>query len=438
MAFPYNDQDQILTQQAILAGVAGVSGGQGVLRVSSLTSGGSVTLDGDAANNRVSAIQEGANRLRVSALVDSGSVSAKSNDAAQFRISSFVDSGSVSAKSNDAAQFRASAFSNDAALMRVSTIGAAGGDGAIQDGADNTIEATVQRVSGVVSSGANTLVTYPQNRNDAAELKVSGYSNNANTFRVSAFSNNAAGFRVSSFIDSGSVSAKSSDAGTMLVSAKQGDAGTLLVSAKQGDAALLRVSGIVDSGSVSAQSNNAAQFRVSAFLDAGSVSAKSNDAAQLRVSAFSNDGATMLVSAKSGDGNQLHTSAVQGDAALLRVSAFQSVVAINTGGASYYMVSSGATSQVSTVKSSAGRLYGYHIGNPAGVDQYLQIFNTSGGATAGTDTPALTLFVPTLGGAVMSLGAGIAFSAGIQIIGTSTANGQTIGASAMRANFFYA
>ena len=360
MAFPYNDQDQILTQQAILAGVAGVSGGQGVFRVSSLTAGGSITLDGDAANNRVSAIQEGANRLRVSAIIDSGSVSAKSNDAAQFRSSSFVDSGSVSAKSNDAAQFRASAFSNDAALMRVSTIGAAGGDGAIQDGADNTIEATVQRVSGVVSSGANALVTYPQNRNDAAELKVSGYSNNADTFRVSAFSNNAAGFRVSSFIDSGSVSAKSSDAGTM------------------------------------------------------------------------------LVSAKSGDGNQLHASAVQGDAALLRVSAFQSVVAINTGGASYYMVSSGATSQVSTVKSSAGRLYGYHIGNPAGVDQYLQIFNTSAGATAGTDTPALTLYIPTLGGAVMSLGAGIAFSAGIQIIGTSTANGQTIGASAMRANLFYA
>ncbi len=392
MAFPYNDQDQILTQQAILAGVAGVSGGQGVLRVSSLTAGGSITLDGDATNNRVSAIQGAANLLRTS---------------------SFVDSGSVSAKSNDAAQLRVSAFSQDAGLLRMSAVGGTAGDNTIVDGVDNTVSARIKQISAVLSASDNAFIVHVVSEG-AARNNVSAKSNDASTLRISAFSNDGATNRVSAIVDNGSVSAKSNDA------------------------AQFRVSAFIDSGSVSAKQGDAALLRISGILDSGSVSAKSNDAAQLRVSSFSNDGATMLVSAKSGDGNQLHTSSVQGDAALLRVSALQSVVTTNTGGASYYMVSSGATSQVSTVKSSAGRLYGYHIGNPAGVDQYLQVFNTSGGATAGTDTPALTLYVPTLGGAVMSLGAGIAFSAGMQVIGTSTANGQTIGASAMRINLFYA
>lgn len=351
------------------------------LRVSAL--GVTTSFDGDAANNRVSAIQSAANLLRTSAM------------------------------QADAANLMVSCKSGDGGLFRVSAIGGTAGDNTLVDGTTHTISATLTPISANPAGTVAGLVTNAKSY-DAGLFHVSAYidsgsvsarQSDAANLMVSAKSDSAALFRVSAFIDSGSVSARQSDATNLNVSAKSNDGALFRVSGVQVDAANLMVS---------AKSGDANLFHVSSFIDSGSVSAKQSDA------------------------NNLHVSAVQGDAGLFRVSSFGSVVTTNTGGASYYMTSSGATSQVSTVKSSAGRLYGYHLGNPAGVDQYLQIFNTSGGATAGTDTPALTLYVPTLGGAVMSLGDGIGFSTGIQVIGTSTANGSTMGASAMRINIFYA
>lgn len=377
MTFPYNQEGQLPTVQGILGGVASAVGGIPVLQVSTVNSGGTVSLNGDASNNRVSAFSQDASLFRVSALgvtVTSAPLSADSS-----RISAIQDNASVlnvSAKSLDGGTFR---------------------------------------VSAIVDSGSISAV-----QTDATKLSVSAVQKDAGLFRVSAI------------MDSGSVSARSGDANQVHVSAVQGDSGLLRISA-------ILAAGVSSVGAasfgVSAAQLDAGVFRTSAILAAG---VSSVGAASFGVSAAQNDAGALHASAYAGDANQLHTSAVQGDAALQRTSALNSVATGSTGGASYYWTSSGLGTQASAVKAAAGRLYGYHIGNPAGVDQYLQVFNMSGGATPATDVPALTLYVPTLGGAVMSLGVGVAFTAGISIVGTSTVNGSTMGASAMRINLFYA
>ena len=103
MPFPFDDAGAVLTPQAILAGVAGVSGGSGVLRVSSLTEV-TIALEDSAGSNRVSAFSDAAGQLRVSAIQDS---------AANLN---------VSAKSDSATLFRVSAFTGDAANQRVSAV----------------------------------------------------------------------------------------------------------------------------------------------------------------------------------------------------------------------------------------------------------------------------------------------------------------------------
>src|SRR3990167_534045 len=254
----------------------------------------------DAANARVSALQSGTWSL-TALLTDStanvGVVSAKSPDAGTFHVSAYsgdagqllvsarltdkyisatIDNGSVSAKSGDANQLHVSSVQGDAALLRVSALGGTAGDNIIVDGVDQTLSATIQRVSGSVSSGANALNVYAQNRDDASNLRVSARGS------------------VSAFINEGTVSAR------------------------QGTSPWI-VSGTVDSQQVGTWSLSALLKEGSAF--AGNVSATIKNYplnVSGTVSAFINQG---TVSAIQPDANILHTSAVQGDAGLLHVSA---------------------------------------------------------------------------------------------------------------------
>lgn len=431
--FPYDKADQgaLLTTQAILGGVAtSTSDGYGAFRVSTIFAG-TVT----ATTSPLSA--------------DSSRVSVVQGDAGLAHVSAFQ---------TDAGNLMVSGKSGDAALFRVSAIGGTAGDRTLVDGTTQTISATLTPISTAPAETVAGLVTNTF-QDDADEFHASAFSLDAGTFHVSAFGTFlSANQQISAVLlggtaNIGDVSALSPDAGLFRTSAilaagvSSVGAASFGVSAAQIDAGVLHTSAFVDSGSISAKSGDANQVHVSAVQgDSGllhvsailAAGVSSTGAAGFGVSAAQIDAGALHVSAFASTATNLPVSATQADASLLRTSSFQSVVTTNTGGASIFFTSSGATSQVSTAKSTAGRLYGYHVGNPAGVDQYLQIFNASGGATAGTDTPALTLYVPTLGGAIMSPGVGIGFSNGIQLIGTSTANGQTIGASAMRINIFYA
>lgn len=331
---------------------------------------------------------------------DSSSISAKQGDASNLRVSVIgltvgssplsADSSSISAKQGDASNLRVSSFSNDAGLHRVSAIG---------------VSVTTSPLSADSSS-------ISAKQGDASNLMVSAKSNDGSLFRVSAI------------VDSGSVSARSGDANQVHVSSVQGDAGLQRTSSLQGDAGLFRISAILAAG---VSSVGAASF---------GVSAAQNDAGALHASAFVDSGS---ISAKSGDANQIHVSAVQGDGSLLRISALNSAVTVNTGGTSLFSTSAGIA-QTSAIKAAAGRLYGWYLGNPAGVDQYLQVFNASAVTSVGlgTTVPDMRFYVPTLGGADAMGVPGIGFSNGIVVAVTSTADGNTAGASGMRMNLFYA
>src|SRR3990167_5004140 len=221
MAFPYGSNDALLSQQAILAGVADVSAGAGVLRVSSITSvlavSATITLSDAADENPVSAFQAAAGNLRVSAF---------SNDASTFRVSALgVNISDIT--NTDAADFRISAFSNDAGQLRTSATLTAG-----------------SYISAMIDNGSVSAKS-----NDAAQLRVSAFLG-AGTANI--------GY-VSAVVDNGSVSAKSNDAAQFRVSAFSNDG------------ALLRVSAIQDSGTnlnVSAKSGDGALMRVSALQSA--------------------------------------------------------------------------------------------------------------------------------------------------------------------------
>ena len=337
----------LLTNQAILNAISALSAGDGVIRVSAITAGGTLSLSDDAGSNRVSAFQTNAANLN------------------------------ISSKSGDAGTFR------------VSAIGGTAGDNILVDGADQTLSATIQRVSGSVSSGANGLIVNAQNRGDAGQFKVSSYQDNASNINISA---------------------------------KSGDGGTF------------RVSAIVDNGSVSAKSGDAGLFRTSAILDNGSVSAKSNDADQFRVSALSKDGGTFRVSAIVDSGS---VSAKSSDAGTFKVSS--TLNATTDTGLSYFSTSAGIA-QLSAIKQTGNaNIYGYNLGNRAGADQWLLLFNASAtsAVTLGTTVPDLYLYTPATGGANIHFPLPVTFGNGIVAAVVSAPGGTTAGASAMTIGLFY-
>src|SRR3990167_8198285 len=152
----------------------------GRLLVSGSTGGGTLSLAGDAASNRVSAFQTDAGNLRVSSLGGSFSLSA---DASGNR---------VSALSNDADQLRASSISKDAALMRVSAL---------------ALDAANLRVSALQSGTWSLSALLNEGTAFIGQVSASLKAGSANVGYVSAT------------IDNGSISAKSSDAGLLRVSA---------------------------------------------------------------------------------------------------------------------------------------------------------------------------------------------------------------------------
>jgi hypothetical protein len=263
----------------------------GLMRVSSVGST-SIALSGDAAGNRVSAIQADATNLMVSA---------KSNDAALFRVSSIGGSLSlsgdaagnrVSAVQADAANLMVSAKSDSAALFRVSALGvtlasaqalsATLKEGTAFVGSVSANQAGTWTISALAKEGTAFIGNVSAKNTDAANFNVSAKSGDAALLRMSAIISTTPNVGVlqltSPWVTQASFN--NTDAAYGVVSAVQHDAGQLLVSAK---------------------SDSAGQLRISAF---------SNDAANFNVSAKSIDAGTFLLSAKSGDAGQLLTSAI--------------------------------------------------------------------------------------------------------------------------------
>jgi hypothetical protein len=85
-----------------------------------------------------------------------------------------------------------------------------------------------------------------------------------------------------------------------------------------------------------------------------------------------------------------------------------------TGAMTKARVKAAATTNATSVKAAAGRLYELHVGNASAAIKYLKLYNKATAPTVGTDTPAATYPIPANGGRVdiVSIN-GISFATGI-------------------------
>jgi len=83
-------------------------------------------------------------------------------------------------------------------------------------------------------------------------------------------------------------------------------------------------------------------------------------------------------------------------------------------GATMHSLVAAATTNATSVKASAGKLYSLVAGNISAGAKYLKLYNKASAPTVGTDTPVMTIPIPAGSAVSLDLGAvGVAFSAGI-------------------------
>lgn len=105
-----------------------------------------------------------------------------------------------------------------------------------------------------------------------------------------------------------------------------------------------------------------------------------------------------------------------------------------TGGSTPVSGSIGATA--TSVKSSAGKVLGYEIGNTNTAGVYMQIFNLAvGSVTLGTTVPLKSIYIPAGGGAIRDYANGWLFSTAITVAFTTTRAGAVAPALTVDYNF---
>jgi len=102
-------------------------------------------------------------------------------------------------------------------------------------------------------------------------------------------------------------------------------------------------------------------------------------------------------------------------------------------------VATGSIGNVATtVKTTAGQVYGWYFYNNNATMSYVQFFNTvTGSTTVGSTAPVYSLGVPANGGANVFLPHGITHSSAITIAITTTRAGSTSPTNTVDYNVFY-
>jgi len=119
------------------------------------------------------------------------------------------------------------------------------------------------------------------------------------------------------------------------------------------------------------------------------------------------------------------------------------VIGQATSGATTHRLMSAATTNATSVKASAGTVYGVFAINLSSTIRYLKLYNKASAPTVGVDTPMLTLPVPgdtTGAGFTLSVPQGIAFSTGIALAlttGYTDADAVAVGAGELFIHTFY-
>lgn len=88
-------------------------------------------------------------------------------------------------------------------------------------------------------------------------------------------------------------------------------------------------------------------------------------------------------------------------------------------GLSIHHLVAAATTNGTSVKGSAGNVYGWSLTNKSAAIQFYKIFNKATAPTTGTDTPVITIGVPALTTVAQSFEKGLSFATGIGIAYTN-------------------
>ena len=118
----------------------------------------------------------------------------------------------------------------------------------------------------------------------------------------------------------------------------------------------------------------------------------------------------------------------------------QAAYPVASGGATVHRKTSAASTNATSVKGSAGQLYGFTATNSNSSARYLKFYNKASAPTVGSDTPYFDVLIPGSGGAVLSIEVGIAFGTGIAYaLTTGAADSDTgsVAANEIKLGLFY-
>ena len=108
-----------------------------------------------------------------------------------------------------------------------------------------------------------------------------------------------------------------------------------------------------------------------------------------------------------------------------------------------YLISrriSTATTNAVSAKASAGQVYGYYIYNDSNQTRYVKLYNKATAPTVGTDTPVMTIPIPSGSAANVDFSNGIAFATGIAFAmttGMADTDTGAVAANEVVLNLFY-
>ena len=111
-----------------------------------------------------------------------------------------------------------------------------------------------------------------------------------------------------------------------------------------------------------------------------------------------------------------------------------------SGGLSAFHLVSAATTNATSVKASAGQVFGWFVVNTASAYRYVKFHNTAGTPTAGSGV-VWVLGIPGGGAANLAFETGIAFTTGIAITtvtGVADTDATAVAANDLNINIFYA
>jgi hypothetical protein len=118
-----------------------------------------------------------------------------------------------------------------------------------------------------------------------------------------------------------------------------------------------------------------------------------------------------------------------------------SITTPTSGGYSVSRLLAGASTNATSVKGSAGQVYGWYLANAAGYTVFFKLYNKASAPTVGTDTPFMTIPVPAGAAANVEFMRGVAMGTGVAFAITKlVADSDTtvVVANDLVVNLFYA